>query len=196
MRTILFALTVALLLVGVASAAPVYWTPAQMRAVAPQLPGPLVTIETATILSNLDGTPTCVGIGTARAGAFPGYRCKVAWKRGFTMRGTANMWVRPRTGGYCVSSIGFGSCPAAPRPDDPRVCGTSRADVYAENCTTKAAREAVGRAVKAAGRIAVNLGCVPRSTLVIACDWGGGTATVTFTLGTAWRTNVALTPSG
>lgn len=186
----------ALAVTGVASAAtaPTYWTPAQMRALAPQLPGPLVVSELShgSVVTRLAGTPTCVGIGTAKGGAFPGYRCAVDWKFGLA-KGNGTLWVRPRAGSYCVSSTGFASCPAAPRPDDPRVCGTrSSSDRYAENCTMKAARTAVDRAVRAAGGIAVNLTCVSRSVFAVECDWGRGTATVTFSLGAAWKTNVVL----
>lgn len=180
---------------GIASAATVYWTPAQMATVSPQLSGPLVTYGTGTQVSRIDGTPVCVGIGRSARGAFPGFRCAVAWRYGSQRSGRASLWVRPQAGSYCVSSIGFASCPAAPRSGDPRVC-ESRTQLghYAEYCATKAARRAVDRAVREAGRLAYNLGCVPRSTLVLACDWGGGTAIVTFTLGASWRAGVVLTP--
>lgn len=183
---------------GVASAAvpPTYWTPAQMARVAPQLPGPLIVSDLGygSIPTRLAGTPACVGIGTAHQGAFPGFRCAVSWKSGYTKAGKGTLWVRPRAGTYCVSSVGFASCPAAPRPDDPRVCGNrTPSEHYAEYCTSKAARRAVDRAVRNAGRLAVNLTCVVRSTLAVDCDWGGGKATVTFTLGaTAWKTDVVL----
>jgi hypothetical protein len=194
MRKTLLVLVLALVTAGVASAAPVYWSPAQMRTVAPQLPGPLITIDGSTRLTRLASVPSCVGIGRPSRGAFPGYRCAVEWKYAFTERGRGTLWVRPQAGSFCVSSFGFAACPAVPRPDDPRVCGTRPADRYAENCTSRAARTAVDRAVREAGRIAVNLACVPRSTLVVVCDWGGGTAVVTFTLGASWRTGIVLSP--
>lgn len=186
-------LTLAILTVAgssIAATTPAYWAPARMAAVAPTLPGPLVVHGYNSFITQLAATPKCVGIGTAKAGSYPGFRCAVAWKKGFIEEGTGTLWVRPQARGFCVSSTGFASCPAAPRTDDPRLCPSPRssADRYAEYCTTNAARNLVNRAV----RNAVNLGCTVRSVLVIRCEWIGGAATVTFSLGAVWKSTVAL----
>lgn len=190
MRPLLVTIVAALALTSAttAMAAPPTWTPARMAQVAPSLPGPVVNIDGSARETFRAGIPTCVGIGTRVNGGFLGFRCSVAWRSGFLNKGTAPLWVRPLASGYCLSSSGFAGCPPSFRPDDPRACGR-----VVEACMVKAARTVTDRAIRASGRIAVNLLCGFRSALVARCEWLGGSATVTYTLGAAgWKPTVAF----
>lgn len=191
MRGFLFTLTVLLVAAVPAAAAPgpIYWSVAQMSALAPQLPGPTVNLDGAAQDSYKVGTPKCVGIGTQARGGYPGFRCTVSWRRGFLHSGTAPLWVRPQAGGYCLSATGFAGCPAVFRPDDPRACGR-----VVETCTVRAARRATGLAIRARGELAVNLLCTFRSALVSRCEWMSGSAVITYRLGAeGWKPTVVFT---
>jgi hypothetical protein len=181
--TVAAAALAALTLTTVATAAPVYWTPAMMSKA-------LTTLSYGH--AGVIGVK-CAGVGKPQGPRFQSFRCASTWQinptRGQPLQvGTVKVFAKPMTAGrVCASTARISSCTVAlgPLPGDPTVCNGGTRD--AVKCPPSNAYMVVREKLGPMGG-ECTITTAASSRVVVQCR----EFTITYTRGsTAWTATVA-----